>query len=363
MVLVHVFCRTSASFFLACLGFCLSHTTASADAPALPVMRSAALHGFVDKTGKMVITPIYDQALDFSEGFAAVCKNGKWGYIDTLGNSIIPFQFTACEQFSEGLAGVYSNGKFGYIDKTGTYVIEPHFDAGSPFREGMALAESKSKDITTFSLITPSGVTIAAISTSSCMPPSNGLFAAYNEKTASYSFVSCSGKILIPGPFEHVAPFSCGYATVAPRGENRKYCYIDQGGKQTTPTRYVFAASFSEGLARVSTGKEHFFIDGTGKNRFNRTFEEADDFREGLAAVMENKRWGYINGEGRYVIDPRFFGANAFSEGVARVSSEPDKFAFIDRSGKTLFSVFVNGFKVESVGNFFNGRARVAIQK
>src|SRR5712692_7147714 len=43
--------------------------------------------GYIDKTGKMIISPQFDQAWGFQEGLAAVKihsedGNGKWGFID-----------------------------------------------------------------------------------------------------------------------------------------------------------------------------------------------------------------------------------------------------------------------------------------
>ena len=37
-------------------------------------------YGYIDKTGKIVIEPRFDNAKDFSEGLAAVNIEGKWGW-------------------------------------------------------------------------------------------------------------------------------------------------------------------------------------------------------------------------------------------------------------------------------------------
>ncbi|MDR0325080.1 MAG: WG repeat-containing protein [Oscillospiraceae bacterium] len=42
---------------------------------------SDMLKGYIDKTGREVIPPIYTRAEAFSEGMAAVQRNGKWGFI------------------------------------------------------------------------------------------------------------------------------------------------------------------------------------------------------------------------------------------------------------------------------------------
>ena len=45
-------------------------------------------HGYIDKSGKLVIEPNFDLAGDFSEGLAAVAVGDKWGFIDTTGHYV-----------------------------------------------------------------------------------------------------------------------------------------------------------------------------------------------------------------------------------------------------------------------------------
>jgi len=103
--------------------------------------------GFIDKKGKFVINPqfgdivpevarvlpaYYSYGLSsecgFSEGLAAVEVVEGWGYVNKEGKFIINPQFDDAMPFSEGLAGVKIGGNFGFIDKSGKYVINPQFD-------------------------------------------------------------------------------------------------------------------------------------------------------------------------------------------------------------------------------------------
>src|SRR5262249_42729997 len=86
--------------------------------------------GFVDKTGKMVVQPQYDDVGDFSEGLACVVKDGKCGFIDSTGKVVIPMQFdrTAFDHdlmnFRDGVC-VVNNSPFSmvYIDKKGRSAV------------------------------------------------------------------------------------------------------------------------------------------------------------------------------------------------------------------------------------------------
>ncbi|MCL2168253.1 MAG: WG repeat-containing protein [Lentimicrobiaceae bacterium] len=98
--------------------------------------------GFIDKTGKEVIPFTFQLAESFSEGLAAVKRNGKWGFINKAGKEITAFNFQRVGNFSEGLAAVKRNGKWGFIDKTGEEVIPLNFQMAENFSEGVAAVKS-----------------------------------------------------------------------------------------------------------------------------------------------------------------------------------------------------------------------------
>lgn len=100
--------------------------------------------GFIDTSGKVVIEPRFDVARGFSEGFGRIAlKNrsnvAEWGYIDRTGKVVIEPQFEAVGDFSEGLAWVrpFSSGH-GYIDTSGKMIIKPKFATAENFRNGIA---------------------------------------------------------------------------------------------------------------------------------------------------------------------------------------------------------------------------------
>ena len=92
----------------------------------------------------------YDQLSLFSEGYAAVCKNGKWGYIDKTGQEVIPCKYDWANPFHEGLASVeifYGSG-YGFIDTTGREVIRHRREIEMPgeFSEGLVVVKNENND-------------------------------------------------------------------------------------------------------------------------------------------------------------------------------------------------------------------------
>lgn len=70
----------------------------------------------------------FDDAKAFpEEGYAAVCRGGKWGFVDAEGELVIDYTYEDAESFGSGLAAVYTDGKWGYIDTEGNLIISPQF--------------------------------------------------------------------------------------------------------------------------------------------------------------------------------------------------------------------------------------------
>ena len=58
----------------------------------------------------------------FSEGLAAFCDNGKWGFINDSGKTVITAQFESATVFENGIASVVLNGQWIIIDHNGQKV-------------------------------------------------------------------------------------------------------------------------------------------------------------------------------------------------------------------------------------------------
>ncbi len=76
---------------------------------------------------------------DFTEGLAAVRKDGKYGFIDKKGNLVLPMQYEGASPFSEGLAAVQGDNGWRFINKKGETVIAgPFYYCPSSFQNGYA---------------------------------------------------------------------------------------------------------------------------------------------------------------------------------------------------------------------------------
>lgn len=89
----------------------------------------------------------FDRVGDFSEGFAAVKKDGKWEYINSKGEQIIAYEFDGARNFKEGFAAVVKDHKWGYINTKGEQIVECKFDGVGvrDFHEGVAAVKKDGK--------------------------------------------------------------------------------------------------------------------------------------------------------------------------------------------------------------------------
>lgn len=110
-----------------------------------------------------------------------------------------------------------------------------------------------------------------------------------------------------------------------PAVKDGKYGFIDLTGSFVIPPIFTAARHFSEGMAAVSIGGRAFIESST---------------HEGDGAVQyissEKDKWGYIDRTGDIKISPQFGAADAFSEAlalVALVDESPSREEFLEVAG------------------------------
>ncbi|MGQ0540656.1 MAG: WG repeat-containing protein [Blastocatellia bacterium] len=160
-------------------------------AMALFWVREDGKYGYIDKTGKVVIKPQFENTMGFNEGLAATRLNGKYGYIDLKGNWAIKPQFDFTYMFSQGLAMVEIDKKSAWIDKKGKIVIQPQAleKTATGFKEGRLAVKRGGK----------------------------------------WGYIDMTGRMVIEPQFNEAKEFSGGVAQVVT--ENHRHHWIDASGR------------------------------------------------------------------------------------------------------------------------------------
>jgi hypothetical protein len=272
--------------------------------------------GFMDREGRLVIRPQFDQVGFFSEGLCAARLQRLWGYIDTAGRWAVQPRFDAAGCFAGGLAAVNLRGRMGYIDPKGKLAVPATYEQAGEFFEGRARVSLAGR----------------------------------------WGFIDSKGNRIGPPLFEDARDFSEGLAAVRQRGQ---WGYINTDGKLAVPPRFDDAFRFQGGAALIVHRGELNFIDTTGRLMFPRPpFSEAEPFTGGLAMVRARStgRCGFIDLQGKFVVQPRYESASFFWEGLAPVRLN-NRWGYIDKKG-----VAVIDFQYDAAGPFINGIARVEVR-
>lgn len=191
--------------------------------------------GFVDKTGKTVIQPQFEETGNFSEGVCAVKdENGNWKYIDKKGIVKIEKSFNAAFEFLNGKAIVSDQfeEKFGVIDVEGKFTVEPKLDS---------IVYDKKEFLI--------------------------------KKEGKWGWIDAAGKTIIEPKFEDAFPF--GESDFAVVKQNGLYGFIDKKGAVKIDFQFKKAYPFMGEMAYVETKDSQYgsFIDQQGnvlvKNKFS----------------------------------------------------------------------------------------------
>ena len=127
---------------------------------SLAVYALPGKRGYINiNTGHIIIDAEandYRKAWVFSDGLAAVMKDGKIGFINEQNDVVIPFQFDytdKCRMYDFGYvfhngycAMTDADGNLGLIDKNGNWVVEPEYDEiWAPHKSGYRVIVKDSK--------------------------------------------------------------------------------------------------------------------------------------------------------------------------------------------------------------------------
>lgn len=326
-------------------------------------------YGFIDKTGRFVIEPQYEEVGDFHEGLAWTKLGGKFKYIDKYGKTVLEpdEKCISVGSFHEGLANIYINrsrmeiidktgrqvgpwfewvsdfrgfqegiaclktreNKYGFIDKTGNFVIVPQFGYALDFHDGLAGVTLDPLTLVgnqKWGYINKRGDFVIKPMFKDRGLFSEGLAAArfgVGEKMSPddrYGAIDKTGEIIIEPQYRFLDNFHDGLAYAH---DGVRKGFINKAGHFVfTVDQNMDLLPFREGLAQVRSGDKMGFIDKAGQLIINPVFEEAYPFHEGLSCVCIGGKYGFINKMGEYIIDPLYNGESVFHEGLACVKVE-----------------------------------------
>ncbi len=313
--------------------------------------------GYVDETGRFVIKKDFWWADDFLDGFAQVLvddQNQNYKHsglvIDPTGKIVARLPAFRTREFSEGLAAYeaegkpgirrFEPGKFiyrdypglkGFVDRTGNIVIPSEFAEVGPFINGLASAVLDGY----CHVATPDGGREGTLTTG--YPGDCGGAPADAISPCKVGFINPGGAFVIEPRFEAAQDFQENLAAVRIGGV---WGFIDPNGALVIPPQFQQVQSFREGRAAVKVDGKWGFIDRAGVLTIAPRFEGVEAFSDSLAIAYVAGRSFYIDQNGRTQIAGAFREATPFVHGLAAVLLSDKHVAYIDHTGKIVFSYF-----------------------
>ncbi len=350
-----------------------------------------SLWGYINETGKEMIKPVYEDVNFFSEGLAAVMKNGKYGYINKQGKTVIDFIYDDAEPFKNNTAVVAKDDLYGLINRNGDELIPFRYDELSEPADEicMAVINEKSgyvnlsgKRITEFEFDYASdfinGFAIVAIDGlygtisnkgSISIEPKYDDLTFFTDKTLKakqnnkYGLIDFAGGIILPFEFDHIQQPANQRALVV---KQNKCGFIDDNGKLVIAVTYPVQTGriedvyFENGYAIIYQKTKALVIDSMG-NKFTLTgFDFFSKPSEEIIAVSLKKKWGYADKNGKLKINLKYELAGDFNEGRAVVRSAK-KYGVIDKNGNYIIQPLYTAIQFKNKHFIINSNGKYGL--
>jgi hypothetical protein len=235
----------------------------------------------MDKTGNIVIRPIYEYGGLFSNGYVGVGLDGKAGVINKNGDTVIDFIYdrTSCIFVNNRNIIIAAKGdKQGLIDITGEEIIG--FDYNG--------IRYESEDVTSW-------------------------IVQLNNK---WGVINTSGEVILSPEYNDIIRLGDSDDFWAVQIDGSWGIINRDGTYKHEPVLRMgeYYQVIDNNRIPVGINQKWGFIDSEGDMIIEPRFEDTLGFSNGLAAVEVDGKWGFINTEGEVIIEPQFGGVRNFNE-------------------------------------------------
>ena len=233
--------------------------------------------GFVDKSGIMVIPAIYDDAEEFSEGFASVKKDSKWGLIDINGNTIIPFKYSWMGRFKCGVVAVSESSDWidsYFVNKNDKRVFDNKYYGSTGF-EDEKVAQVR------------------------VLKPRTGTYQSYRE-----TYIDSLGHEIVNEKYDNCESRLIEGLIVVEK--NRKYGCVDVNGKERIPP--VYSGIYSgKGNIIARKNDKYGYIDKNNNIILPFIYDNLSVDKEKIEFSL-NGKYGIMTLAGDIIIEPKYDG-------------------------------------------------------
>jgi hypothetical protein len=248
--------------------------------PSLRWVQKDKLWGLARADGTWVIEPKFQQADHLIDGLARVTVNGKVGFIDRTGKFAIEPVFDKAWWFQPGLGGRTSaarDGVFGVIDKTGAWIFQTSY-------QQVHFAMTYERD-----------------------PSKRIHFGWHFKKADRWGLLDRDGRVLLDADFDHSVQSCADGRLIAYK--NKEVLLFKSNGRPLQPPNGRFIDGGSCGGSppyTLKVGDELGLVGADGTPVTPVQFEAIVRTGPQLRNVKLGGKWGRIGLDGRWVLEPKF---------------------------------------------------------
>lgn len=311
---------------------CMSTEEEEIDSKELYRIQVGGKCGFINKKGKLVIEPQFDETYWFFGDSVCYAKIGdRKGLINTKGEYVVELDKSIAwiYQFNNGVAPFRTeNGKEGIISKTGEIVLPAIYKkVWSDNAKGFVIEDTLGNR----GYVSTQGDFIVPCRYDAVNGLNDGLMVVATSNKCGY--VDSTGDWVIDSIYDDARAFGDGLARVKING---KWRFIDNRGKVVETLIYDdVLTGFESNRAFVKKGNAIELIDKRGDKIKTINADSVYGFRDGYATFQKNGKYGIIDTTGTVVIHAKYEELSQSNSGLF-VFEKNKKQGVVDIKNKTI---------------------------
>jgi WG containing repeat len=285
----------------------MEHREFDKDDPSIHWVQKDKLWGLARADGSWLVEPKFQQSSALSDGLALVTLNDKVGFIDRTGNLVIEPVFDEALPFAAGLGrtSAQRDGISGVIDKTGAWVFQTDYQKVLPaftFRKGHAtLFGWRFKKAEQWGLLDIDGHVVLNAGFDLIQRCDDGRLATVRDKEPF--IFKADGSPLQP-PDGQFVNAGCGDAPyILKTGD--KFGLVDAELRPLTPVQFEAIVWAGRDARNVKLEGKWGRIGPDGHWIIQPKFSYLSNDGDILVAAIDSKR-GFMRSDGSWLIEPKF---------------------------------------------------------
>ncbi len=331
-------------------------------------------YGYMDKEGKIIVEPIYDQTEAFiNYNYALVMKEDKIGVIDRQGKEIITPKYEKIEIIDNHCFKVFKDKKWGIINKNNIVIIPDEYVNIKKLKDGMfylfdgsntiKVLDSKLKEKNKIKAndVVSSGENnyievleekVFIVKNDNKYEITPDIEQIYEEnlvkiKNNKYGIETLDGKVLVPYIYDGI--FIQNKDNVFVR-KNNEYGVIDIGNNLKIEIKYEKISPFYERLAIFEKDANFGMMDETGNQVLKNIYLSVEGIRGNYIIVGLESGMGLVNRYEKTMIpcendEIKFIGENYF------ITIKDNNLNILNKNFKKVLE-----FKLKDVLNLYRGQ-------